>query len=116
MRAILFGAALAALSIVPAVADDAAIMAARFGNTTISKDAAGHENHIYYNADGTFGGHQGATPIKGTWKIDNGTICLNADPPIPNTPNPTCVPITQHKVGDSWTAGPFSVTLVAGQQ
>lgn len=116
MRAILLGAALAVITVTTAFADDASIMAARFGNTTISKDAAGTENHINYNADGTFGGRQGTTPIKGTWKISNGTICLTANPPIPNTPNPICVPISEHKVGDSWSAGPYTVSLVAGIQ
>ena len=32
------------------------------------------------------------------------------------TPNPTCVPVSAHKVGDSWSAGPYTVSLVAGIQ
>lgn len=116
MRAAIFSAVLVLASAAPALADDEAIMAARYGNTTITKDAAGTENHIYYNKDGTFGGKQGVTPIKGTWKIANGTMCLTADPPIPNTPNPTCAPISEHKVGDTWTAGPYTISLVAGIQ
>ncbi|MEI9888528.1 MAG: hypothetical protein WDN08_18915 [Rhizomicrobium sp.] len=116
MRAILLGAALALTTIVPALADDAAIMASRFGNTTITRDAAGTENRIYYAADGSFTGKQGAAAFKGTWKIANGTICLTADPPIPNTPNPTCAPISEHKVGESWSAGPYTIALVAGIQ
>jgi hypothetical protein len=97
-----------------AFADD--IMAARYGNTTITKDAAGHETHLHYMADGTFTGTQGGQSFKGTWKIDGSTICLTADPAIPNTPNPACAPISQHAVGDTWTAGPYTVSLVAGVQ
>jgi hypothetical protein len=118
MRAILLGTALAivALTLTPALAGDAEIMAPRFGNTTITKDAAGTENHLYYAADGSFTGKQGATPIQGTWKITSGTMCLTADPPIPNTPNPTCAPISAHKVGDTWSAGAYTISLVAGIQ
>ena len=115
MKRLVLAAAFLAATSVPALAGDE-IMASRFGNTTITKDAAGTENHVYYNADHTFTGKQGAVGFKGTWKIDGGTICLTADPPIPNTPNPTCAPITEHKVGDSWTAGPYTVSLVAGIQ
>ncbi len=28
----------------------------------------------------------------------------------------TCVPVAAHKVGDTWSAGPYSVSLVAGEQ
>ena|SRR5258707_3948278 len=115
MKRIILGAALLAAMSVPAFAGDE-IMASRIGNTTITKDAAGTENHIYYNADHTYTGKQGTFMFKGTWKIDGGTICLTSDPPIPNTPNPTCAPISEHKVGDTWTAGPYTVSLVAGIQ
>ncbi|HEY4942561.1 MAG TPA: hypothetical protein VII56_14125 [Rhizomicrobium sp.] len=115
MRAILMGAVFAVAAAAPALAGDE-VLASRFGNTTITKDAAGTENHVYYNADHTFTGKQGANGFKGTWKIDGGTICLTADPAIPNTPNPACAPVSNHKIGDTWTAGPFTVSLVAGIQ
>jgi hypothetical protein len=114
MRIIVLASALA-LASSAAFADD--IMAPRYGNTIISKDAAGNENHIYYNADGTFTGKQGTAPFKGTWAIKDGnTICLTSNPAIPNTPNPVCVPVAAHKVGDTWTSGPYTVSLVAGIQ
>jgi len=113
MRLILLATAFA-LATSAAFAGD--IMAPRYGNTVISNDGAGHETHIYYNADGTFTGKQGAQAFKGTWKIDSGNICLTSDPAIPNTPNPVCVPVAEHKVGDTWGAGPYSVSLVAGIQ
>ena len=114
MRTLLLSSA-AILFTSAAFADDS-VLASRFGNTTITKDANGNENHIYYAADGTFTGKQGTTMFKGTWKIDGSTICLTSATPIPNTPNPACAPVSTHKVGDTWTAGPYTVSLVAGIQ
>lgn len=114
MRTVLIAAAFAAFSISAAYADD--IMASRYGNTTISKDAAGNETHLYYAADGTFTGKQGGTAFKGSWKISGGTVCLTAMPAIPNTPNPACVPVAAHAVGETWKAGPYTVSLVKGIQ
>ena len=114
MRAILMGAVLAIAASVPALAGDE-VLASRFGNTTITK-ANGVENHVYYAADHTFSAKQGAITTKGTWKIDGGTICLSFETPVPGTPNPACAPVSDHKVGDTWTAGPYTVSLVAGIQ
>ncbi|MBV9692838.1 MAG: hypothetical protein JO261_03970, partial [Alphaproteobacteria bacterium] len=53
----------------------------------------------------------------GSWKINGNTICLTYDEPdmVPKgTSNPTCLPVAAHKVGDSWGAGPYTVSLVAG--
>ena len=113
MRAYALGAAMVIASVSAALAGDE-VLASRFGNTTITKDAAGAEIHIYYAADHTLTGKQGTTAFKGTWKIDGGTICLTLDPALPNTPNPNCVPVSEHKVGDTWSAGPYTVSLVAG--
>jgi hypothetical protein len=115
MKTFLLSATVLALSSAAAFAGDE-VLASRFGNTTITKDPAGNETHIYYNADHTFTGKQGGASFKGTWKIDGGTICLTADPAIPNTPNPACAPVSDHKVGDTWTAGPYTISLVAGIQ
>jgi hypothetical protein len=90
------------------------IMASRYGNTTITRDAAGHESHIYYKADHSFTGKQGDAEFSGTWAIKGSTICLTAVHPIPGTPNPACAPISEHKVGDTWKAGPYTVSIVAG--
>jgi hypothetical protein len=113
MRALILGAAIVVVSASAALAGDE-VLASRFGNTTITKDASGAEIHIYYAADHTLTGKQGTIAFKGTWKIDSGTICLTLDPAIPNTPNPNCVPVSDHKVGDTWGAGPYTVSLVAG--
>lgn len=114
MGPIAMGLSIAACFATTALADD--VLATRFGNTTISKDAAGNETHLYYKADGTFTGKQNGQSFKGTWKLDGGKVCLTADPPIPNTPNPVCAPVSAHKVGDTWTAGPYTISLVAGIQ
>jgi len=111
MRAILLGAVALAFTTTVASAD---VMTTRIGNTTITKDAAGNENHIYYKGDGTFTAKAGTTAASGTWKIDGGNICLTFAQAVPGTPNPACAPISEHKVGDTWTAGPYTVSLVAG--
>jgi hypothetical protein len=95
-------------------ADD--IMASRLGNTTITTDASGLETHYYYSADGTVTGRIGETKFAGTWKIDGGQLCISTQPPQPGQPNPTCVPVSVHKVGDTWTANGRTVKLVQGIQ
>lgn len=114
MRTILLATVFATAAMSLAYADD--IMASRYGNTTVTKDASGNETHIYYAQDGTFIGKQGSQSFKGTWKLDGGNICLTADPAIPNTPNPACAPVSAHAVGDTWQAGPYTVTIVKGIQ
>jgi hypothetical protein len=121
MRAIAFSVA-AILFATAATADDS-VMASRFGNTTVSTDSAGVKSKLYYNADHTFTAKVGDQSVSGTWKVDGGTICLTypAGANLPATmPNPTCLPVVAHKVGDSWTTGEGamkrSVTLVPGIQ
>ena len=114
MRAIWIGLGFALLA-GQALADDS-VMATRFGNTTITKDASGTERRVYYKADGTFTGKQGTVDFSGTWKLDGNTICLTTSVTMPGLPNPTCAPIGAHKVGDTWTAGPYTISLVAGIQ
>lgn len=114
MRSLLLATAFFVSSIVVAQAGD--IMASRYGNTTITTDANGNSTHLYYKADGTFTGKQGDAAFKGTWKMDGANVCLTADTPIPNTPNPACAPASAHAVGDNWQAGPYKVSLVKGIQ
>jgi YD repeat-containing protein len=113
MRSILIVAALA-LSVTAAHAGD--VMASRYGNTTITTDASGVQTKLYYNADGTFTGKQGTFGFTGTWKLDGNTICLTFNPAPPGAPNPTCTPVSAHKVGDTWSGGGRTITLVQGIQ
>ncbi|MBS0470721.1 MAG: hypothetical protein JSR60_06590 [Proteobacteria bacterium] len=115
MRALILGVALAAAFAGSAMAGEE-VLASRFGNTTITKDASGNESRIYYRADHTLTAKQGGMTTEGTWKMDGGNVCLTFATPIPNTPNPVCAPASDHKVGDSWSAGPYTVSLVAGIQ
>jgi opacity protein-like surface antigen len=116
MRTFVLAATFAALSVSAAYAED--VMASRYGNTTITTDAAGIQAKIYYNADHTFSGNQNGQNFKGTWKLDEAgsTICLTYDSPPTNTPNPLCAPIAAHKVGDKWSAVGRNLTLVQGIQ
>ena len=118
MRALVMACAFAFSFASAALADDS-VMASRFGNTTITKDASGNEVRIYYNADHSFTVKAGGRSTGGTWKVDGSTICLTyADPSVlpAGTPNPTCLSVAEHKVGDTWGTGPYTVSLVAGIQ
>jgi hypothetical protein len=115
MRKVLLGIAVLAFSSSIAFADD--IMASRYGNTTITTNPQGLQTKIYYKADGTFTGSQNGQSFGGTWKIDSSNmICLTFDPVPQGVQNPTCAPVAAHKVGDSWSAAGFTVTLVQGIQ
>lgn len=118
-RIVLISAASIALAVTAALAADD-VMATRYGNTTISTDAKGVETKVYYNADHTFTFKSGAQAGKGTWKVDGGNICLTYETPQPGVPNPLCLPVAAHKVGDTWTTGEGeqkrTVKLVQGVQ
>ena len=113
MRGILLAATILAASVTAVFADD--IMASRYGNTTIATDAKGVKTRIYYKSDGTFTGKQGTASFSGTWTLDaKNMLCLTFTPLPQGATNPTCVPGTAHKVGDTWGGG--TVSLVAGIQ
>ncbi|MFZ5669333.1 MAG: hypothetical protein ACOY4K_07550 [Pseudomonadota bacterium] len=116
MRILLGAVAALALSATAAMAGDE-VMASRIGNTTISTDASGMSSKIYYEADHTFTGVQGDMQFSGAWEVKGGQVCLsfNGEAP-PGTPNPVCLPVGNHNVGDTWTAGPYTIQLVEGRQ
>ena len=117
MRLVLAASAALLLSAVAALADDD-VMATRYGNTVVSKSASGLEVHMYYKADHSFTGKVIGVDfaLKGTWKADGGNICLTYDPPPPGMTNPVCTLLEAHAVGDTWTSGDRTVTLVQGIQ
>jgi hypothetical protein len=106
MRGLLLITSALALSATRALAGDD-IMAGYYGNTVIS--AGGMlESHTHYRADHTF--DVTATAMgqsfngKGTWKIDDqGQLCRTYETAPPGMPNPLCIVLESHKVGDSWS-------------
>ena len=116
MRILLGALAALALSATAAFAGEE-VMASRFGNTTITSDASGMSSKIYYEADHSFTGIQGELQLAGTWEVKGSQICLtfSSEAP-PGYPNPICTPVSNHAVGETWSAGPFTVQLVAGHQ
>jgi len=120
----LFIAASAALVLASSIARaDSDPVASRYGNTMIAKTAGGMVAHMYYNADHSFTGRVETgqkgmqdVKLKGTWKVEYGKFCVSYDPPQPGTINPTCYPLDTHKIGDTWTSGDSTVTLVQGIQ
>ena len=100
----------------PAIAQDD-VMASRFGNTSVVIDPSGGRNMIEYNPDHTFKGFiTTGDKVRGTWKIDGKNLCLTWDSPPPGYPNPTCTPVDKRSVGDTWTSGPFTVSIEAGRK
>lgn len=116
MRILLGAVAALALSATAALAGDD-VMASRFGNTTITTDASGQSSKIYYEADHSFTGVQGEQQLAGSWEVKGSQVCLtfSSDAP-PGYPNPICTPVANHAVGETWSAGPFTVQLVEGHQ
>jgi hypothetical protein len=116
MRSMILAAALVAVSVSCAYADD--VMASRYGNTTMATDSKGVQTKIYYQAGGMLTGKQGDLSFKGTWKVDAANkLCLNFSGTAPKgMANPFCVTVSDHKVGDTWKSDDRTVTLVKGIQ
>jgi hypothetical protein len=92
-----------------------------YGNTVIATGGMA-DTHSNYNADHSFVMTAPAfhMTFKGTWKLDGANMCRTFDTTPPGTPNPLCVPMETHKVGDSWSVTmdgkTRSLTLVQGIQ
>src|ERR1700753_335677 len=116
MRSYLIAASFVALSTTAAFAGDE-VMAGFYGNTVIGKGGMA-ETHSYYNADHTFSMKAPSFNMewKGTWKVDGTNLCRNFETAPPGVTNPLCTPIEAHKIGDTWTVGDRSATLVKGIQ
>jgi hypothetical protein len=110
MRTLLLAATAACVAGSALAADD--VMAARYGNTTITRNADGITNKIHYKADGTLDGTQGDATFTGTWKLDDkGRVCVTT-----LVSGTLCTPVSAHGVGDTWKAGGYTVTIVPGIQ
>jgi hypothetical protein len=119
MRIALIVASVLALSVSAALAADD-VMANFYGNTVVATGGMA-DSKTYYRADHTFETKIATYDLKGTWAIDaTGQLCRTYETPPPGMPNPLCVPIASHKVGDTWTVQmngqTRNVTLVQGIQ
>lgn len=111
--------ALAALASAAFAATEDELMVSRYGNTLVIKDAFG-TSRVYYNRDHTFEALSWVATVRGTWKIENGKMCLYAiDPPLvyrAKYSNPECDDIAVHNVGDQWDINGRHYQLVRGIQ
>src|SRR5260221_10078781 len=106
MNKFLIAVSMVALGTAPAFAADDP-MANLYGNTIVSTGGSA-TIRTHYRADHTFD-FTGwmmfmSRTFKGTWALDGkGNLCRTyvGDAP-PDTPNPNCVPVVPHKVGDVW--------------
>jgi hypothetical protein len=118
MRSIFAAVSLLALT-AAAYAGDEDVMATRFGNTTVIRDVLG-TSRVYYNPDHTFTAASWLGDVSGTWKIENGKICLYAEkkPALYSLKysNPECDVIELHKIGDKWKQEKGDFELVQGIQ
>jgi len=119
MRISIAAVALLALTSAAFAATEEEIMASRYGNTLVIKDMFG-TSRVYYNRDHTFEALSWVATVKGTWKIENGKMCLYAiDPPLvyrAKYSNPECDAIEVKQVGDKWDIGSRHYELVQGIQ
>ncbi len=95
------------------------LMASRYGNTLVIKDALG-TSRVYYNKDHTFLAASWLGDVKGHWKIENGKMCLYAEqyPLLYKLKYsiPECDAIEMKKVGDKWDMNGRHYELVQGIQ
>jgi hypothetical protein len=111
-----------------ALADDP--MAMTYGNTITTKDrATGQASTLLFNQDMSYTGKTtdaNGQPVNytGNWMLKDGgkTICLTPNLPAGSAgaATPSCSPLTQHNVGDSWSVTndqnhTYDVSLTAGR-
>jgi hypothetical protein len=104
MNRILLSAAVLALSAGVALADN---LAGYYGNTVVITGPDGSVSKARIKADGTYETTRpDGSVAKGTWAWkDDKTACFTqvTPPAAAGQPNPLCLPIDAHKVGDSWS-------------
>ncbi len=119
MRLMTSIAALAALSTAVYAASEDELMASRYGNTLVIKDALG-TSRVYYNKDHTFLAASWLGDVTGHWKIENGKMCLYAEkyPVLYKLKYsiPECDALEIKKLGDKWDMNGRHYELVAGIQ
>lgn len=115
MRLIVLAAVAAVMAAAYAGGED--MMTTRYGNTTIITDLLG-TSYVHYHKNHTFDAHSWLGDVSGTWKIENGKICLYAEqyPALYRLKYsiPECDVIEAHKVGDTWKQDKGTFELVPG--
>lgn len=115
------GATLGALAISPpAIADTVDAMV---GNTILEMTPDGAVTRFKARADNTFTVEApNGVVIKGAWRRAGAQLCMSqTDPaPAPGAPPESCIPIDDHKLGESWTmkgadGSEIKLSIVPGQ-
>jgi hypothetical protein len=113
---LLIGAA--ALAATPSLADT---WTGAYGNTVLSTYANGMTVKVYVEADHTYSiALPNGAVLKGSWADANGQSCFAVtDPPTKPGATPTCFPVKEYKVGDTFSGddatGHFSGVIKAGR-
>lgn len=113
---IMIAAALCAAT--PALADT---WTGAYGGTIVSTYADGRVVKVYVNPDHTYSiGLPNGKTLKGSWADANGQSCFTlTDPPPAPGSAPSCFPIKEYKVGDSFSGddatGHFTGVIKAGR-
>jgi len=119
--AALAGLALSAFALAaPAAADTVDAMV---GNTILETMADGSTTRFKAKADNTFTVEApNGVVIKGAWRRNGDQLCMSQTDPAPpaGAPAESCIPIDDHKLGDSWTmkggdGSDVKLSIVAGQ-
>lgn len=118
-KVLLAAAALYGAALGPALAGDT--WEGAYGGTIVSTYASGSVVKVYVNADHTYSiTLPNGSTLKGTWADGDGGSCFTTtDPPPAPGAKPTCFPIKEYKIGDTFTGedttGKFTGVIVAGR-
>ncbi len=102
----------------PAAADT---WSGAYDATIVSTYANGTVVKVYVNADHSYSiGLPDGKTLKGTWADAGGQSCFTpVDPPAPAGAKPSCFPLKDYKVGDTFAGedatGKFTGVITAGR-
>lgn len=105
-------------AVVPALADT---WTAAYDGTINSTYADGRTAKVYVNVDHSYSvALPNGTVLKGIWADNNGQSCFTLTDPAPAAnATPTCFPVKEYKVGDSFEGedltGKFTGTIRSGR-
>ena len=111
-------AVLTTLAVTPASADT---WTGAYGGTIDSIYSDGRVVKVYVNTDHSYSiALKNGTILKGTWADAGGLSCFTmTDPPQKPGDKPTCFPIKEYKVGDTFqgedTTGKFTAVIKPGR-